>query len=114
MKPHKTPLIILTLFLATRAMAAPSSVTGACSDSESWVWGSAIPKDQRSDFETFLKHGMKPAQAFAEGLAMRSSGAPSETNSFGEYWVSRALHEAKLDHIAFDGFTSIASDAPSF
>jgi hypothetical protein len=90
----------------------PTRAEGACTKSESWVFGPAIPVDRQESYESLVDRDMKPAQGFAEGLALRSSATEAETRTFGEFWVSRSLLEAKLFHIAFDGFTVIAAREP--
>src|SRR5262249_25593587 len=85
---------------------------GACTRAENWTFGPAVPSDRQDDYEALLNHEMKPVQGFSEGLALRAIGSVPETKFFGEFWVSRALYEAKLVHIAYEGFASIASRQP--
>jgi hypothetical protein len=84
----------------------------ACSSAERWTFGPTVPSDRQDEYEDLIKGNMKPVQGFAEALGLRAIGSSPEAKMFGEFWVSRALMEAKLYHIAHDGFTSIASRPP--
>lgn len=86
-----------------------SSATGACTDSESWSFSSAIYSKFQKDFRTTLSAGQSPAKGFSEGLALRRLADTAEAKIFGEYWISRALLQAGLKHIAYNGFTVIAA-----
>ena len=87
----------------------PSHPERACTPRETWTFGTSIADEKRADFNAFLKQTMKPVQAFAEGLAFRSIAQTPEGKLFGEYWAARALFDAKLVHLAFDGFVAVAA-----
>ena len=117
MKQTLIEAAVISLMVVMLALAVARADTGdlrsaadhACTSSESWNFGPAISTERRQDFRSFLDQKMKPAQGFAEGLAQRSIAQTDEARIFGEYWVSRALYEARLVHLAFDGFSLIAS-----
>jgi hypothetical protein len=94
-----------------RAAAPPVGSYGAdaCTSSESWTFTGAVFESKRDEFVNSLKGRMAPVRGFSEALALRRFAANAETKWLGEYWISRSLFDAKLGHIAFSGFSSIAA-----
>ena len=112
--------LIVGLLLVSAGLTVASTVTAAekselstgknyCTSRESWKLNPTIRGDFRKDFDIFMAHKMKPVRGFASGLALRRFGQTVESKYLGEYWISRSLYEAKLMHIALNGFASIAS-----
>jgi tetratricopeptide (TPR) repeat protein len=52
-------------------------------------------------------------QGLAEGLALRRFSDTVGGRAFGEYWIARALYEAKLYHLAWNGMSKVASAVPA-
>ena len=107
-------------FIAFAALSAALSATsdasetsplygsGACTGSEHWTFTGAVFESKRDDFKASLKGSLAPVRGFSEALALRRFAPNNETRFLGEYWISRALFDGKLPHIAFNGFASIA------
>jgi hypothetical protein len=106
-------LVAASFFPAkARAAAEGGAVThgsDACTGSESWTFSGAVFESKRKDFMGSIKGRVAPVAGFSEALALRRFAANTETKWLGEYWISRALLDAKLGHISFGGFASIAS-----
>ncbi len=81
----------------------------ACSSSEKWKFSADIPEWVQDDFKSFLGKRTKAVHAFSEALATRRFAKADEAKLFSEYWISRALFDGELPHIAYEGFRSIAS-----
>lgn len=85
---------------------------GFCTSSESWDIagvGSEIPPEDLKEFNRLLNHRTLPVRGFSEGYSLRKRARTDLSKAFGEYWIARALTEAKLLHIAFDAFSYIAA-----
>lgn len=105
-------LIIAASFNPAKARAAALETThgsDACTPSERWTFTGAVFDSKRDEFISSIKGRMAPVRGFSEALALRRFAPNAETKWLGEYWISRALFDAKLAHIAFGGFTSIAA-----
>lgn len=122
MTPQRKSLFIITasavLLVAAylnpakaRAASTPEVTHGsdACTHSERWTFSGAVFEDRRDEFVSSLKGRMAPVRGFSEALALRRFAPNAETKWLGEYWISRALSDSKLAHIAFGGFASIAA-----
>ncbi len=116
MKPILRKLIAIAALganfpMGLSAFAAEAVTHGenACKSSESWTFSGAIRESFRSDFKATLRGSHSPVRGFSEALAMRRFAQSPEAKTLGEYWISRALYDAKLQHIAFNGFVSITS-----
>ena len=137
-KPHhlfKTLTAISTALVATQAFgqtaaapvvaAAPvsnevvkvstykgSKADKACTPSEKWTFSDEISGEWREEWSKFLSGSSSPVRGFSEALGLRRQFASGEPKFFAEYWISRALLQGKLHHIAYAGFTKIASYDP--
>lgn len=103
---------ILASSAAHAAEPAYSEAMQACSSSESWSYGAAIPEDWKDDYKAYLGRMLQkipPVRGFAQGLALRRFAKSSEAKAFGEYWISRSLLDSGQSHIAFNGFNAIVS-----
>ncbi len=113
-----------SLLLATGSAAAPAAAAGngsppppssyrnACQPGEFWNIGSAIREDIGRDFKSFITGKDQPVLGFANALTYRRFAANEETRALSEYWISRALFQSQLIHVAHLGFASLASRAP--
>lgn len=89
---------------------APTRVSGACTANESWSFSTNVTRETRENFQALLNHRMVPVRGFSEALALRRKLENSvESRVFGEYWLARSLYEAKLIHIAYQGFAVLAN-----
>jgi hypothetical protein len=106
-------MILAAAFQAPAHSAEPTAkpLFGAqpCTSSESWTFNGAILEAKRDDFKAWRRGGIAPGGGVSEALATRRFAQNNETKFLGEYWISRALFDSKLPHIAFNGFASIAS-----
>ncbi|MGK5084936.1 hypothetical protein WDW37_16735 [Bdellovibrionota bacterium FG-1] len=112
-------LIAITLFaffcsMTISAQEPPSQThriyaTGACSSSETWALTPSISESYQEKFKASLRGNLAPVRGFSEALAMRRFAKNAENRFLGAYWISRALYDAKLLHIALNGFISLAS-----
>jgi tetratricopeptide (TPR) repeat protein len=104
-------LIAASLNPAKARAATAGDVTyghDACTSSERWTFSGSVFEDKRDAFISSLKGRVAPVRGFSEALALRRFAPNAETKWLGEYWISRALFDSKLAHIAFGGFASIA------
>ena len=60
-------------------------------------------------FGASVRGKLIPVRAFSEALALRRRARTPLPRVFSEYWISRALLDGKLPHIARAGFASVAS-----
>jgi len=116
LSPALYPLLVF--FVAAQAAAADGPIVPKisyaqypCSDRENWRWGveSTVDANFRDDFSLSLSRQLRPVSGFSEGLALRKYGRSPEAQTLGEYWIARALYDAKLIHVAFNAFAAIAS-----
>lgn len=112
------PLLIavlnLVVFVAfSRADSSVTYASGACTGHESWSFSEEIDSETRSHFQSFLAGKEPEVRAFAKGLALRQIARQPSHKAFGEYWISRALWEAKLTHLAYRGFVSLVAQPPT-
>jgi len=105
--------LVAVVFHLPKALAEPSASQSfsrdACGAGESWTFSPALEAEWSDAFNRFLKGSRSPVIAFSEGLALRRFGSTEEAKFFGEYWVSRALNEAKLAHVAWNGFSAMVA-----
>jgi hypothetical protein len=94
---------------ASAAEVSASHGSDACTSSERWSFSGAIFESKRDDFMASVHGRVAPVRGFSEALAMRRFAQTAEAKTLGEYWISRALYDARLAHIAFGGFVNIAS-----
>jgi tetratricopeptide (TPR) repeat protein len=104
-------LLAFATSMVAQGATAPLTTHGsdACTSSESWSFSGAVFESKRGDFVSGVHGSIAPVRGFSEALAMRRFAANTETRTLGEYWISRSLYDAKLMHIAYGGFVSIAS-----
>ena len=109
----RMPQAVFLLMMAVSAHAAERQETlptsRSCTSGESWSWSENIDADTRDDFRAFLSQRMKPVQGFAEGIGLRKRAREPEARVFGEYWITHALYDAGLQHLAYNGFAAIAT-----
>jgi len=116
----KKILFLISLVLFSRAPfvdaisaaeAINSTGSNHCLFSERWSFGKNIATEWQDEYRSFLRGTLSPARAFSEALAMRRFTKNVESRLFAEYWISRALYQAGLVHVAFSGFNTIAEGA---
>ncbi len=103
------------------------NVSESCAKGESWKFGKGdvdarthelilIPAQSFDEYwKTFrdvATGGVSPVRGFSFALSLRNKAQNRVTKAFSEYWIARALYQAGLTHIAWNGFASIvAQDA---
>ncbi len=116
-RQHALGKLALTIAVAASivpqiALGAPEKSTygmSACTSSEKWKFSADIPEYVQDDFKSFLGKKNKAVHGFSEALATRRFAKTDEAKLFSEYWISRALFDGELPHIAYEGFRSLAS-----
>lgn len=106
-------IMAMTISYSAASLAADEGGTGsygsdACTTSEGWKFSGAIFESKRGEFVSSVHGHLAPVRGFSEALAMRRFAKSDEMKWLGEYWISRALFDGKLEHIAFGGFVNIA------
>ena len=105
-------LTIASVALDPASAAEKSALTQAkapCSSGEAWAFTSAIREDFQKEFKASLSGSSSSVKGFADALTLRRIAQTLEAKAFGEYWISRALDQGGMSHIAFSGFGSVAS-----
>jgi hypothetical protein len=119
----KFPLLSLSVSLAALLVHGPlaradeptqTRAAKPCQgSSESWTYSEALKKDWKEDgiedFEAFLSGKTKAVQGFADALALRAKSQSREGRMLAEYWMSRALLQNSLPHVAHSGFMAVAA-----
>ncbi len=94
--------------------AGRAQALGACTGQEAWQLPDDLSRKFQSEFREFLAGRSSPMRGLAMGIALRQqSAAQPGVRAFSEYWISRALFEARLIPIAAQGFTLLAASPAS-
>lgn len=96
-------------YATAEAAERKTAFSNACHGGESWSLGGEIREDFTRQFADFISGSQAPVRAFSNALAMRRLAQDEESKAFAEYWISRALYQAGLLHIAQVGFTAVAT-----
>ncbi|MBY0470932.1 hypothetical protein K2X30_07150 [bacterium] len=81
----------------------------ACTFQESWNETPKFTKDFWKELSSLTSGKSSPAFGFSQALAYRNIYREPEGKLLTEYWISRALLQAKLYHIAYYGFTAVVA-----
>lgn len=110
---------------ATASAEAPhgltrASATSACSTSETWQLSEGIFPAQpgqtaaetheqwRAEFAADINHHSSAVRSFAQALALRKKSDSPASKLLAEYWIAHSLLDARFDHVAFSGFSTVA------
>lgn len=105
---------LLTAFLSVAQTFAADSIVSlqgqdACTSRETWTLPSGFPKAFKEEFEKGYQGKASPVSSFSNAIGLRRMSLVSQTRALSEYWISRSLWDAKLPHVAFNGFEMILS-----
>ena len=96
-------------FSSLAAEVTSSTASNACGNKESWYYSGNINKEWRTLYHSYAHKRLVPVRGFAEAMAMRRIADNKEARAFAEYWAANSLYRAGLVHVAFYGFSVLAS-----
>lgn len=85
----------------------------ACTYKEDWTFPKDFYADFKEEFQKFIRKGRSPVSGFVSAAALRREATSESELVFSEYWISRALYEAGLPHVAYKGFVSVLGHEPN-
>ncbi len=91
--------------------ASFSFASDACTSGEKWQFSSSIQGEWREEFESSIGLRNPVIHGLAESMALQEVATSDEAKLFAVYWKNRSLFQAKLIHIAINGFNWIAAQA---
>lgn len=89
--------------------AQPYSNAGACVAGERWSFPADFAEGYENEFKSFVSGKSSAIRAFGEAMGLRAQAKRAGEKYFAEYWVALSLYRAKLTHLAFIGFSALAS-----
>ena len=112
--------LIILIALSTETVVAVENTRtighDQCGENETWTFGPEIPEESATLFRDLLNKRVHPVLAFSEALALSQSPQASTSPDvllLAEYWIARSLYEAKLVHIAWNGFEAVIASTPT-
>lgn len=99
--------LLAAVLVTASAQAADLHASGACSSAESWSGKGA------GSLNSMISGEVSPTRGYARAIVLEKNVTTPELRAFGLYLEARALNLAGLDTEAMDGFSSLASAAPS-
>jgi hypothetical protein len=110
-------LLLPSFAVASSEQPSISFAKESCTSHEKWTWkmdSEALnQKKWVSEFEDFLSGKSTVIRGFSEALALRRLATQDSERAFSEYWMSRALYQAGLIHLAQRGFNSLLTREPA-
>jgi hypothetical protein len=96
--------LALTAAAAIPSHAGDTFLGTPCDNRESWTLGEDFTAEARFALAALTEKRGEAVMAFAEALSVRSRAYASGPRATTEYFISRALYDAKLPHVARAGF----------